>query len=338
MGTCCWPEKLSSSKERVIKELVIQGHEFASHLQFLLQKPSGDFDGCLALVDELVGKILRSFDETLSVITSSESAGGEVCQNLASSQGDSACYDDRRSEDSGESKKRLAIKNKRGCYKRKKISQSWTTVCPTIEDGHGWRKYGQKEILNAKYPRSYFRCTRKHDQGCKATKQVQRMEENPDMYHTTYIGHHTCRDILKAPQMITDSDPWESYNYNNIVTSHSKIPKYEKEEEEHHPFIGSSSKEPKIKQEESKEDAPSDLTGDVSSLDSIVWKDLIPFEESVDEPTMILRPDCGVVVDSVHAYSCTEVTSQSLDMDFFVRSIDFDCDFHFDESELCRLQ
>lgn len=35
----------------------------------------------------------------------------------------------------------------------RKISQSWTTVSPTLEDGHAWRKYGQKEILNSKYPR-----------------------------------------------------------------------------------------------------------------------------------------------------------------------------------------
>lgn len=120
MGTCL-SEKLSSSREKVIKELV-QGHEFAAQLQIRLQKPCGNFDGRFSSAGELelVGKILRSFSETLSVITSSESAGNEICQNLASSLGDCACYDDRRSEDSGESKKRPATtKDRRGCYKRK---------------------------------------------------------------------------------------------------------------------------------------------------------------------------------------------------------------------------
>lgn len=324
MGTCL-SEKLSSSRERVIKELV-QGHEFAAQLQIRLQKPCGNFDGRFSSAGELVGKILRSFSETLSVISSSESAGGEICQNLASSLGDSACYDDRRSEDSGESKKRPATtKDRRGCYKRKKISQSWTTVCPTIEDSHAWRKYGQKGILNAKYPRSYFRCSRKYEQGCKATKQVQRMEDNPDLYHTTYIGSHTCRNIPEAPQIITDSDPWESYNLtSSVISSHSKIPRYE--EQDHHPIMGS----PCEVEQESKEDqTPSGLADNVSSLDSFMWKDLIPFEEPVDEPTMILRSDYEAV-DSIHLYSCTEVTSQSLDMDFVVKSFDFDCDFHFD--------
>nr|GEX81056.1 probable WRKY transcription factor 41 [Tanacetum cinerariifolium] len=40
-------------------------------------------------------------------------------------------------------------------------------------DGHMWRKYGQKEILNAKYPREYYRCTYRNTHGCCATKQVQ---------------------------------------------------------------------------------------------------------------------------------------------------------------------
>ncbi|KAJ6877645.1 WRKY DNA-binding transcription factor 70-like [Populus alba x Populus x berolinensis] len=318
MGTF-FPEKLSSSREMVIKELV-QGHEFATQLQIRLQKPCGNFDGRFSSAGELVGKILRSFSETLSVITSSESAGGEICQNLASSLGDSACYDDRRSEDSGESTKRPATKDRRGCYKRKKISQSWTTVCPTIEDSHAWRKYGQKGILNAKYPRSYFGCIRKYEQGCKAKKQVQRMEDNPDMYHTTYIGSHTCRNIPEAPQIITDSDPWESYNLTSSVGSHSKIPRYE--EQDHHPIPGSSCK---VEQESKEDQTPStDLADNVSSLDSFMWKDLIP----VDEPPM-MRSDYEAV-DSIHLFSCTEVTSQSLDMDFVLKSFDFDCDFHFD--------
>ncbi|KAF8397048.1 hypothetical protein HHK36_018686 [Tetracentron sinense] len=35
-----------------------------------------------------------------------------------------------------------------------RTSETWTKVSPTpIDDGRAWRKYGQKEILNAKYPR-----------------------------------------------------------------------------------------------------------------------------------------------------------------------------------------
>lgn len=56
--------------------------------------------------------------------------------------------------------------------------------------------------------RNYFRCTHKFDQGCQATKQVQRTGEDPPIYRTTYHGHHTCRNdhlLLKPPQFILDS-------------------------------------------------------------------------------------------------------------------------------------
>lgn len=138
------------------------------------------------------------------------------------------------------------------------------------------------------------------------------MEENPQMYHTTYIDSHSCKDFLKAPQIITDSDPWES---SYMFCSNSKIPNHE-------PI--SSFTTPTIKQE-SKEETPSDLADNVSSLDSIMWKDIMPFD-SADEPTL-MKSDYGAVVSTL--YSCMEATSQSLDMDLVVESIDFNSDFAF---------
>ncbi|KAK4843098.1 hypothetical protein QYF36_003995 [Acer negundo] len=60
------------------------------------------------------------------------------------------------------------------------------------EDGFSWRKYGQKDILAAKYPRSYYRCTYRNTQNCWATKQVQRSDEDPTIFEITYRGTHTC--------------------------------------------------------------------------------------------------------------------------------------------------
>lgn len=40
--------------------------------------------------------------------------------------------------------------------------------------------------------RAYYRCTHRHAQGCLATKQVQKSEENPSLLEATYRGRHTC--------------------------------------------------------------------------------------------------------------------------------------------------
>ncbi|KAE8728035.1 putative WRKY transcription factor 53 [Hibiscus syriacus] len=59
-------------------------------------------------------------------------------------------------------------------------------------DGYSWGKYGQKDILGAKYPRSYYRCTYRNTQNCWATKQVQRSDEDPTIFEVTCRGSHTC--------------------------------------------------------------------------------------------------------------------------------------------------
>ncbi|BAH93077.1 WRKY transcription factor 55 [Oryza sativa Japonica Group] len=60
------------------------------------------------------------------------------------------------------------------------------------DDGYTWRKYGQKDILGSRYPRSYYRCTHKNYYGCEAKKKVQRLDDDPFTYEVTYCGNHTC--------------------------------------------------------------------------------------------------------------------------------------------------
>ncbi|XP_062180778.1 probable WRKY transcription factor 47 [Phragmites australis] len=60
------------------------------------------------------------------------------------------------------------------------------------DDGYTWRKYGQKDILGSRYPRSYYRCTHKNYYGCEAKKKVQRLDYDPFVYEVTYCGNHTC--------------------------------------------------------------------------------------------------------------------------------------------------
>jgi hypothetical protein len=44
-----------------------------------------------------------------------------------------------------------------------------------------------------KFCRAYYRCTHRNSQGCAATKQVQRTDEDPAIFDVFYLGTHTCR-------------------------------------------------------------------------------------------------------------------------------------------------
>uniref|UniRef100_A0A7N0ZUN6 WRKY domain-containing protein n=1 Tax=Kalanchoe fedtschenkoi TaxID=63787 RepID=A0A7N0ZUN6_KALFE len=87
---------------------------------------------------------------------------------------------------------------------------SWTRHTPVlVDDGYGWRKYGQKPILNMKYPRSYYRCT--HSDQCDALKQVQKTDDNPPTYMITYTNHHKCSrsssvEDLQNPNYMDNGD------------------------------------------------------------------------------------------------------------------------------------
>ncbi|XP_010067620.1 WRKY transcription factor 55 [Eucalyptus grandis] len=67
------------------------------------------------------------------------------------------------------------------------------------DDGHTWRKYGQKAILGSNYPRGYYRCTHQKLYQCPAKKQVQRLDDNPHFFEVIYHGDHTCHMSSTAP-------------------------------------------------------------------------------------------------------------------------------------------
>nr|XP_017187222.2 WRKY DNA-binding transcription factor 70 [Malus domestica] len=299
-------ERMGTNHKRLIEEL-LEGRKTAVELQSLLHKPFGDRESA----EELLMKIMTTFTESLSVLTASNghedhqsAASGEVYQvKPEPSHVEHSHCGDRSSEGSGESPKTQAFKDRRGSYKRRKTSQSWKVISTKIEDGQAWRKYGQKIILKASYPRAYFRCTRKYDQGCKATKQVQQIQDNPRTYQITYIGEHTCRTMIKASPMIIGPDLWPS----QTVSSESGSPHRQNPN-----FFGSSSSSiPIVKQEDSKVGTPSDVT------DNNVWlglKDHLDFSE----PT-------GICVSS------NENVVSNMQWDDMVKSINFECDINFDE-------
>ncbi|XP_019186254.1 PREDICTED: probable WRKY transcription factor 70 [Ipomoea nil] len=190
------PENSSANRKRAVDGLIL-GRNLTCQLREMLKNSDGGHGPPSKVVaEDLVVKILESFNEGISVLGSMDS--DEVSQPPC---------DGRKSEDiSSGSCKTSAPKDGRGCYKRRKTCEILVKDSQTlVDDGHAWRKYGQKVILNTPFPRNYYRCTHKFDQKCQATKQVQRIRENPPLYRTTYNGNHTCLNFQKYPQIILDS-------------------------------------------------------------------------------------------------------------------------------------
>lgn len=243
-------------RKRLIKELV-EGKTFAKQLQSLIQQPIEHHDGS-ASADELVLKIWRSFTQAITELNTL----GNYSNSLVQTQIEEVDQPDSGDRSSSELKKKekQAGKDRRGCYKRRKTSDSWMRESETMDDGCAWRKYGQKNILNSKYPRCYYRCTHKYDQDCRATKQVQIMQENPIlMYHTTYFGNHTCNSA-------------KIRKHNNSQFNHHMLesPPFEVK-----PKIPSSvTHDSTVKEEEEESKGQSDNVS--STMDSNLWQDFMP--------------------------------------------------------------
>ncbi|XP_059296740.1 probable WRKY transcription factor 70 isoform X2 [Lycium ferocissimum] len=200
-----WPENSLAYMKMLINELNC-GQELTNRLKEVINKPLCD-RGKNLLAEDLVEKIMGSFCKTISILKSSKSIDEDSQVNPMVAV--SSCWKGgRRSpdEDSTGSCKISSPKDQRGYNKRRKISVKNVKETSTlVDDGHVWRKYGQKQILDAPFPRSYYRCTYKFDQGCEATKQEQRIQANPPRFRTMYQGQHTCTTYPTVPQILLDS-------------------------------------------------------------------------------------------------------------------------------------
>lgn len=306
-----WPENVPSHRKMAIGELV-RGREIANRLKIVLSRHDQSLsNGNIDLpVDDLVVEILNTFTNSLSMLNKANS--DEVCLD--------SC---RKSEDSGESSKSVTtVKDRRGCYKRRKTSHTWTRDSSDLrDDGHAWRKYGQKAILNAKFPRNYFRCTHKYEQKCQATKQVQKIEENPPIFRTTYNGNHTCNHSLKSNShhhlIITESpDDDDSSNLISFNNNIDNVVNCVQLESDNYDFTSSSSSS--IKRED--RDINDNIKLQPSSSDYLLSHD--------NHLSTIDHAD--VISGANSTFSCTTSNDESFDMDEIMNSVT--AHFHDDDA------
>ncbi|XP_062180714.1 transcription factor WRKY19-like isoform X2 [Phragmites australis] len=157
----------------------------------------------LAQVLAMVRELEARMDQDLPV------AARELCGALASSIDRSiriarSCWPEPESPESGDwsaqnragggnARKDAQFKRRKGVPSvRRQVRATSVQDMTALNDGLSWRKYGQKDILGAKYPRAYFRCRHRHTQDCYATKQVQCVDGDPLLYDVVYHGAHTC--------------------------------------------------------------------------------------------------------------------------------------------------
>ncbi|KAL8138860.1 hypothetical protein V2J09_004861 [Rumex salicifolius] len=115
--------------------------------------------------------------------------------------------------------------------KKRKAASTWTQQVKVSSgaesegpkaDGFSWRKYGQKDILGTKNPRSYYRCTYRNIHDCWATKQVQRSDEDPTIFHITYKGKHTCTQERHSKSAPVSPGKQEAKQENHLNIEHQK--------------------------------------------------------------------------------------------------------------------
>ncbi|GAB4856221.1 hypothetical protein Ancab_014147 [Ancistrocladus abbreviatus] len=309
------PAKSISDLFDKISEELVKGLDSASELRRLVCAKSPKAD----LIQSLSTNIEISFSSCLDLLlNSANTTSVEDIKRFKST----TTPPDSKFEDSGETSKNSAAKDRRGCYKRRKTCQSWTVDCPTQSaDSHAWRKYGQKGILNANYPRNYYRCTHKTDQGCPATKQVEQIAEDPPVFRTTYNGHHTCRGVHRTRIILDSVDKSEastqliSFESNNPTTKHGLT----------NPFFSSFSNT--IKHEDHQHGTPpakeahenmkamtiqnQNQNHSSSSIDYLSSSDPTTIESSGPAT----GSDHGDVDVISGAYSCTTSSHHSLDID-----------------------
>ncbi|KAK3138494.1 hypothetical protein QOZ80_5AG0369630 [Eleusine coracana subsp. coracana] len=216
---------------RMASELMERGRKSAAALEALLQTVSTTASNPAQHdIRELAKKIICCLDRALAALHGEGAVNDDATSGWPTGKR-------RSSPDAGAQAR--PKRSRRSCVTGAEMPTR-VEKRSTPDDGLLWRKYGQKDILNSKYPRTYFRCTYKHDNGCKATRQVQQSEDDPSVYVVTYFGEHTCgmhaaatptvAEHGKSPRLVinfgagnSNPSPWLSTSGNDAGSNSSQV-------------------------------------------------------------------------------------------------------------------
>ncbi|KAK1418656.1 hypothetical protein QVD17_27801 [Tagetes erecta] len=176
-------------EKRPLMNELTQGRELANQLKHHLDQTISPHT-----CEFLLQKILSSYENALSMLNTTNVLDAQPSNSYSSPH-----YNKKR-------------KTMEKWSEQVKVCSSTMVETSPLSDGYSWRKYGQKEILGANHPRAYYRCTHRNVQGCLATKQVQRTDEDPSVFEVSYRGRHTCIQATQLSKALEMKKPKKEEN------------------------------------------------------------------------------------------------------------------------------
>ncbi|CAJ1950371.1 unnamed protein product [Sphenostylis stenocarpa] len=379
-------ESLKCEQVGLIDELIL-GKELAKKLCDHLLPSSSSTSSSHETNEVLIEKIISTYEKAIAMLNCKANVGESKAKN--GSKRDSHCSltnGSPRSEVMEPEFEHKNVSKKRGekvhglisdfnlgffeMMEFRKTMPRWTeqvklclgTAEGSLEDGYSWRKYGQKDILGAKFPRGYYRCTYRNIQGCLATKQLQKSDEDPMMYEITYIGRHTCTQVNHLNKAVVPPSKTKMCIGENKHQTHQKNqPQEEKIEQPPETIFsfGSPALEVKVEGLDHMEDifpsfcfsSPSigSENEDNNNIFSYTMIENNLMESFISPPTSESNMFCHWgstgLGQSVHSSpsditdivstSTSVTTSPIMDLDFLLDKIDFDIGFPINTTELC---
>ncbi|KAH7651580.1 WRKY domain-containing protein [Dioscorea alata] len=199
-------------------------------------KMEGDKSDQKMLLDELsrARELMRQLTVHLSTNESYGTSARELMCSIekAFSLAELSCFNDQEKRSTSGSLQSENEQDMREMSRKRKSLPTMTRQIQlaaegevsSMDDGYHWRKYGQKGILGAKHPRSYYRCTHRNTYGCSATKQMQKADNNPTVLNITYYGHHTCHQKIPTHEWQQDRfDSEHSHEQHHLLSFQTEL-------------------------------------------------------------------------------------------------------------------
>ncbi|XP_066361786.1 probable WRKY transcription factor 63 [Miscanthus floridulus] len=156
-----------------------------------------------------VGQISMAMESSLSILQS-EMEHPFVSEVMAAPTAYSDGGTSRRDRN-GPVPRTRRVRHRRGIAGAELPIKEILTEAPENDRFH-WRKYGEKNILYAEYPRLYYKCGYSDDHKCPAKKYVQQQSNSyPPLFLVTLINEHTCDTLFR------DNEPSSSSSGSQVL-------------------------------------------------------------------------------------------------------------------------